>query len=108
MKSVTLAIAALGLAAAPAFAATMTVEFAGDDGETQAWSFDDATSTATGPDGSTTSYTWDEAAKTLCAATEEGDLCATFEEAGSAVGDSSAYTANNGSSGTATITAIAE
>lgn len=105
----TLAAATLG---APAFAATITISFANDNGETVTMSFDDETMTATvdGVDGSF-DYTFDEATRTICGNyTGEGESCATFAEVNEtpAIGDTSAYTTNDGGSGTATITALAE
>ncbi len=108
MKKTLILAAAAAFLAAPAFAVTMTIEFAGDDGTTLAVTLDDATGTAT-MNGVTMPYTWDAEAMTLCAAAPEGDVCATFaEQTEPVVGASSAYTSTTGNSGTATITAIAE
>lgn len=105
-KFVTAAIAA-GFIAAPAFAASITVSFASDDGTTQEWTFD-GEGTATSGELST-SYTWDEAARKLCATIpEQGEVCATFDSVAENVGDSSTYTLSSGGSGTATITAMEE
>jgi len=105
-KFVTAAIAA-GFLAAPAFAASITLSFANDDGTTSEWTFD-GEGTATSGDIST-SYTWDEEARTLCAdVPEQGEICATFDSVADEVGESSGYTLSNGGAGTATITAMEE
>lgn len=107
MKKILIAAMATSLFAAPAFAASMTVEFANDDGTTQVWTFD-GEGTATSGD-ITASYTYDAEAKKLCAdVPEAGEVCATFETQGEAVGDSSKYTLSTGGTGTATITAMSE
>lgn len=105
-KFITAAIAA-GFIAAPAFAASITLSFASDDGTTQEWTFD-GEGTATFGEASMP-YTWDEAARVLCAdIPEQGEVCATFETVAEAVGESSAYTLSTGQTGTATITAVTE
>ena len=107
MKKFVAAIVAAGFIATPAFAASITISFAGDDGTTQEWTFD-GEGTATMGDIST-SYTWDEEAGVLCAdVPDAGEVCATFESVAQAVGESSAYTLSVGGGGTATITAIEE
>lgn len=107
MKKLVAAIVAAGFVTAPAFAASITISFAGDDGNTQEWTFD-GEGTATVGDLST-SYTWDEAARKLCAdVPEQGEVCATFESAAQAVGESSTYTLSTGGTGTATIIAMEE
>lgn len=106
-KFLTAAIAA-GFIAAPAFAASITLSFASDDGTTQEWTFDQETSLATMGDLSAP-YTWDEEAKKLCAEIpDQGEVCATFDSVAQAVGETSGYTLSSGGSGTATITAMAE
>lgn len=107
MKTLITAAAALAFASGAALAQTMTIEFAGDDGATTSWTFD-GEGNATASDGTTATYTWDEEGKVLCGQMEEGELCATFAETGSEVGDSSAYTLSDGTTGTATITAVTE
>ena len=78
MKKFVAAIVAAGFIAAPAFAASITLSFAGDDGSTQEWTFD-GEGTATSGD-LTTSYTWDADARKLCAdVPEQGEVCATFD-----------------------------
>ena len=107
MKKTFIAALAAGLLAAPAFAASMTISFANDDGTTQEWTFD-GEGTATTGDVSVP-YTWDEEAMKLCAdVPEQGEICATFETQGEKVGDTSAYTLSTGGTGTATITAMEE
>lgn len=106
------ALAGLSLAAVPALAQTMTIEFAEADGTTAVWVFMED-GIAIGPDGMMATYTYDEAARTLCGEIEGGDpprMCATFAEANEepAVGDTSAYTTDAGTAGTATIIAIEE
>ena len=107
MKKFVAAIVAAGFVAAPAFAASITLSFAGDDGTTQVWTFD-GEGTATAGD-LTMPYTWDEDAKKLCAdIPDQGEVCATFDSVAEAVGDSSTYTLSTGAGGTATITAMEE
>ncbi|MEM7638157.1 MAG: hypothetical protein AAF269_03755 [Pseudomonadota bacterium] len=107
MKKFVAAIVAAGFIAAPAFAASITISFAGDDGNTQEWTFD-GEGTATVGDMST-SYTWDEEARKLCAdVPEQGEVCATFDSTAQAVGESSKYTLSTGGTGTATIVAMEE
>jgi len=107
MKKFMTAALFAGFIAAPAFAASITISFANDDGTTQEWSFD-GEGTATSGD-LTTAYTWDEDAATLCAEIpDQGEICATFDSVAEAVGESSTYTLSVGGSGTATITAMEE
>ncbi|MEL6474071.1 MAG: hypothetical protein AAFQ21_08290 [Pseudomonadota bacterium] len=109
MKKFLMAAATAALIAGAASAATVSVSFANDNGDTQDWTFDNATNTATGPDGVTAPYTWDEAAMTLCAdVPEQGELCVVFDEVAQEVGATSTYTVSNGDTGTATVTAMAE
>lgn len=108
-KTISVALVALALAT-PAFAASMTMSFASDDGTTVTMTFDgEGTATVEGQEGSFP-YTWDEETRELCGdATGEGEVCATFAEAGEpSVGQTSAYTTSDGGSGTATITAMSE
>ena len=107
-KFLGLAAASL-LAAAPALAGSMTVEFAAD-GQTDVFVVtlvDDGTYTAS--DGSAGTYTWDEATQTLCGTSEAGEVCATFDGEASepAVGDTRAFTDTAGMTGIATNTASA-
>ena len=107
MKKFFAAAIAAGFIAAPAFAASITISFANDDGSTQVWTFD-GEGTATSGDMSAP-YTWDESAAKLCATVpEQGEICAVFDSVAEAVGDSSTYTLSNGGTGTATITAMEE
>ena len=107
MKKFLVAALAAGFVSAPAFAASITVSFAGDDGNTAEWTFDGEGGATSGD--LTTTYTWDEDAATICAAIpDQGDVCATFDEKAEAVGDTSTYTLSTGVTGTATITAIEE
>ena len=107
MKKLIAATLAASFIAAPAFAASITLSFAGDDGTTQEWSFD-GEGTATYA-GTTMPYTWDEEARKLCAEIpDQGEVCATFDSAAQAVGESSTYTLSTGGTGTATIIAIEE
>lgn len=109
MKKIILAAALTAAMSAPAFAASMTVSFAGDDGTTQVWTLGDD-GKATAPDGSVVDYTYDEATRTLCAQVPDaGEVCATFESAGEGVvGETSRYTTSAGTAGTATVTAVSE
>lgn len=107
MKKFIAAAVAAGFIAAPAFAASITVSFANDDGTTSEWTFD-GEGTATSGDVST-AYTWDEEAMKLCAdVPEQGEICATFDSVADEVGESAGYTLSNGGSGTATIIAMEE
>ena len=110
MKKTLMAAAAAFALGAPAFAASMTISFANDDGTTAVMTFDgEGTATIEGQEGSFP-YTWDEETRTLCGdATGEGEVCATFAEAGDPeVGQATGYTTSTGGSGTATITAMSE
>ncbi|MGH1422837.1 MAG: hypothetical protein ACRBEQ_13565 [Hyphomonas sp.] len=105
MKLATLALGT-ALFALPALAKTTTVEYKSDAGTTTVVDYvDDGTATA---NGMPLTYTLDEATKTLCADVSGYELCVTFEELGTAVGDTSKYTSTMGDGGVATITAIAE
>lgn len=107
MKKFFAAAIAAGFLAAPAFAASVTVSFANDDGTTQEWTFD-GEGTATSGD-LTVAYTFDEEAGVLCAdIPDQGEVCATFDGVAENVGDSAGYTLSTGGSGTATITAMSE
>lgn len=107
MKKFLAAALAAGFIAAPAFAATITVSFANDDGTTQEWTFD-GEGTATSGDVSA-AYTFDEESGVLCATMpDESEICATFDSVADEVGESSTYTLSTGGSGTATITAMTE
>lgn len=109
MKS--LILGAIGaLMAAPAFAATMTIEFARDSGESSVVTVD-FEGTATTADGQTLPYTWNEESMTMCfQVAADAQNCATFAEAVAepTVGSSVRYTASDGAEGTATITAMTE
>lgn len=107
MKKTLISVITAGLLAAPAFAASMTISFANDDGSVQEWTLSD--------DGTATSgelsvpYTYDETTLTLCAQIpDQGEICATFENQGEAVGDTSPYTISTGATGVATIIAMEE
>lgn len=95
------------MVAAPVFAASTTIEFVRDDGTTTVVVLnDDGTSKIGDAEGT---YTYDEATLTLCGQAADADeLCVTFEEGGTEVGDSSAYSSTNGDKGVATITEITE
>ncbi|MFA7264273.1 MAG: hypothetical protein WC068_14745 [Caulobacter sp.] len=102
-----IAIAGLALVATPALAASTTVEFARNDGQTTTVVFNtDGTASANGQPASP--YTMDEAAKKICGQVEGQELCVTFGEMGSTVGFSTTYNDTAGNSGTATITAVTE
>lgn len=108
MKKFLAAVLAAGFIAAPAFAASITVSFANDDGTSQEWTFD-GEGTATSGD-ITASYTMDEEAGVLCATMpDETEVCVTFDEqVAQEVGASSTYSLSTGGTGTATITALSE
>ena len=108
MKKFGTAALAAGLLAAPAFAASITVSFASDDGPTQEWTFDQDTGMATMGEISAP-YTWDEDARKLCVdIPEQGEVCGVFDSVAQAVGESSSYTLTDGTTGTATVTAMSE
>lgn len=103
----TLILAALAVAALPAFAATTTVEFAPAAGDALVAVFsDDGTVSFNG--GEPVAYTMDEAAATICSSVNGTDNCATFETWGNEVGHVTPYTTSQGSSGVATVTAKTE
>jgi opacity protein-like surface antigen len=112
MKKFALVAALAVLFAAPAMAASTSVEFTNEAGEKQVWKFKDD-GTAEGPEGAAATYTWDEATRKLCA-TFAGEtpqtLCATFEpsEGEGAVGETTGYTLDDGRKGTAKIVAKEE
>jgi hypothetical protein len=112
MKKIVILAALAAFVAAPADAASTSVEFTNDAGEKQVWKFRDD-GVAEMPDGATAAYTWDEATRKLCA-TIAGEtpqtLCATFDptEGDGAVGETSGYTLDDGRKGTATIIAKEE
>ncbi len=112
MKKLALIAALAAFAGSSALAASTTVEFTGEDGASQTWKFKDD-GTAEGPEGATATYTWDEPTRKLCA-TFAGEtpqtLCATFgpTEGTGAVGETSAYTLDDGRKGTAMIVAKEE
>ncbi len=107
MKKFLAAAVAAGFIAAPAFAASVTVSFANDDGTTQEWTFD-GEGTATSGDISAP-YTFDQEAGVLCATMPDGaEICATFDAVADEVGETSTYTLSTGGTGTATITAMSE
>lgn len=94
----------------PAFAAKLTIDFAAEEG-TQTWVLDSETDMATAPDGTEIPYTYDEEALELCGTTPDGaEMCVTFDEGAEVpeVGFSTGYTSSDGTTGTATITAITE
>ena len=64
MKMILVSALVAGLIAAPAMAASMTLSFAADGGETQEWTLHDD-GTATSGDVSVP-YTWDETGGVLC------------------------------------------
>jgi hypothetical protein len=107
MKKFLAAAAIAILSAAPAFAASTTISFAGNDGTTVVWTLGDD-GFATSADGTKVAYTWNEGTRTLCAKMTSGDLCATFSAVGTKVGDTATYTTTAGGAGTATITAMTE
>lgn len=107
MKKFTLLAAVAAFAAAPAFASKITVEFAADEGDAVTVVFDQESMTATSEEG-TAPYTYDAEAHKICVQAEEGEICADFEGEAEepTVGYSTGYTATDGETGTATITAI--
>lgn len=106
MKKLIALTAAVAFTAAPAFAGKITIAFAPDGAAPFSITLDDATKTVAGPEGSAP-YTFDNTTNTLCV-TIEPEVCATFagEAKPPVLGDTSTYTSNNGSAGTATIVSI--
>ncbi|MEQ9504784.1 MAG: hypothetical protein RLO80_00835 [Hyphomonas sp.] len=103
----TLMLAALVLGALPAFAATTTVEFTPAEGGALVAVFsDDGTVSFNGSEA--VPYTMDQEASTICSSVNGAENCATFETWGNEVGHVTPYTTSQGSSGTATITAMTE
>lgn len=96
------------LFATSASAAVTTIEYTLGDGQTVTIAYDDATSTATNTaDGSASPYKWDEATNTVCSSDPEGkEVCATFESAGTEAGHETAFSTNDGQSGTAKIISV--
>ena len=107
MKKLILAAAVATFVSAPAFAASMTIEFAteGQDKLTITLNKEDGSATAGDKTGS---YTWDEASKTLCGDEMVENACVTFDEIVDTVGSSTGYTRNDGAKGVATILEITE
>lgn len=105
MKLVTLALGT-ALFALPALAKTTTVEYKSDAGTTTVVDYVDDGTASTG--GMAMTYTMDEATKTLCADISGYEVCVTFDEIGTAVGDTSKYTSTMGDGGVAEITNITE
>ncbi len=108
MKKLFVSAIVTAMIAAPAFAASMTVEFVRDDGMTTVVVLNDDGTTMIGDVAGT--YTYDEETLTLCGQSEGADeVCVTFEDAGATqVGDSTGYTSTAGDTGIATITAMTE
>ena len=106
MKILMAAGAALSLAALPAFAGSITVQFVAADGTTSIVVFDEDNDMATMDGADPIPYTMDQDTRTVCGHTPDGDLCATFDEIGDEVGFSTGYTNTEGVTGTATITAM--
>ena len=104
---------ATALLAMPAIAGSLTMTYTEEGGTPTAVVYDSTTNTAT-IEGSDVSfdYTWDAEANKVCglAIPEIGDLCVTFEGDAKTpeVGAEISYTADNGTSGTAVVTAYTE
>ncbi|MEO0981504.1 MAG: hypothetical protein AAFX03_02500 [Pseudomonadota bacterium] len=108
MKKLLCAAAALTIAAAPAYAATYTIQFDGEDGESITWAFAED-GTATAGDGTAVPYTWDEATLTVCGEMpEEGQVCATFAALMEEEGGTTTYTSTTGVGGAATLISVVE
>ena len=106
MKRTALALAAMSICAAPAFAASITLKFDSDSGNDQQAVFhDDGTMTSAAGDGT---YTYDEATSKMCIESDAYNGCLTFDDPKNEVGHASAYTGDNGASGTATVIAVEE
>ncbi|WP_018998147.1 hypothetical protein [Hirschia maritima] len=107
MKKFIMATAVATFMSAPAFAASMTIEFAteGEDKVTLTLNKEDGSVTAGDKTGS---YTWDEASKTLCGDELVDNACVTFDEIVKTAGSSTGYTRNDGAKGTATIVNVTE
>ena len=106
MKRIALTLAAMSICAAPAFAGSITIKFDSDSGNDQEAVFhDDGTMTSAAGDGT---YTYDEDALKMCIESDAYNGCLTFAVPGDEVGHTSAYTGDNGASGTATVVAAEE
>ena len=109
MKKFVIAAIAGGLAlASTAFAASTTIEFKRDTGETNTVTLSEGVATLA--DGTEGTFTWDAEAKKMCFAIGGQDTCVVFAEVNEspAVGDAVRYTAADGAEGTATVIAITE
>lgn len=113
MKKLIALTAATAALALPAAAGTLTITYTEDGGTPTPVTYDSATNKAT-IDGTdiTFDYTWDAEANKVCgkAIPDVGDLCLTFEGEAKQpeVGAKFGYKADNGTSGTAEITAYTE
>ena len=101
------------LFATAAHAAVTTIEYTGSDGAQVTIAYDDATATATvvggENDGAAGPYKFDEASNTICSNDAEGkEVCVTFDGDGGEpkVGDTAAFSTNDGRSGTAKVIAV--
>ncbi len=114
MQKIALVAALAAFVAAPAYAASSTVEFTGADGRKQVWKFNDD-GTAAGPEGATATYEWTAETKTLCGIIKWPDAepqksCLVFDTVKEplAVGDTSTYTAEDGTKGSTVVVAVEE
>ena len=82
----------------PGVISAATIANAADDGSL-------GTMTSAAGDGT---YTYDEDALKMCIESDAYNGCLTFAEPGNEVGHTSAYTGDNGASGTATVVAAEE
>lgn len=94
--------------ASAAQAAVTTIEYTPAEGDAITIAYDDASGTATNAaTGTSSPYKWDEASATVCSsATDGNEVCVTFENAGSEAGHTTAFTTNDGRSGTAKIVSV--
>ena len=87
MKKILFTTIIAGFATASAFAASQTIEFVRDDGTSTTIVLNDDGTTMMGDVAGT--YTYDEAEMKLCGSVEGAEeVCVTFENTGSEVGDS--------------------
>ncbi len=107
MKKFILAAVSAIFLAAPAYAGSMTIEFAPEDGDKVTIILDSTAQTATIGD-QTSPYSWDETGKTLCGGEAEQKVCVTFDEVSHDVGFTTGYTRNDGVTGTATVISVTE
>jgi opacity protein-like surface antigen len=107
MKKFFLGAAAAALLSTPAFAETVTLEFAAEGEDAVVLLLDPAANTVT-YNGDTSAASWDAATNTLCSQTPDGEICATMADVPETptVGHTTTFTTNDGKSGTVTVVSV--